>query len=129
AKEQGNRIVCLNNLKQWGTVSLMYLDDHNQTFPDTKIPNGTLGEPPGYYEDNPSWTDLADFYDTTPRQGLGAWFNSLPPYVAAKPLYYYKAVENDNNGIDRFNLSKTIFKCPTATIDPLINVNIRIAFQ
>ncbi|SPE61515.1 conserved exported hypothetical protein [Verrucomicrobia bacterium] len=129
AKEKGRRTSCLSNLKQWGLAMGMYVDDNSQTFPQTKIPDGTLGAPPGYNEDNPSWTDVAEFYDYAPREGLDAWFNGLPPYVASKPLYYYKALLNDNSGIDNFNLGKTIFRCPTAIIDPLINVNIRIAFQ
>jgi type II secretory pathway pseudopilin PulG len=129
AKERGQRMMCLSNLKQWGAASLMYVEDHNQAFPDTKIPDGTQGAPPGYFEDNPSWTDVAEFYDQNPPRGLGAWFNAVPSYVSEKPLYYYRAIANGNTGIDRFNNSKTIFKCPTAIIDPLINPNIRIAFQ
>jgi len=129
AKEKSKRTICLSNLKQWGLASGMYVDDNSQTFPQTKIPDATPGAPPGYYEDNPSWTDVAEFYDMNPHQGLDAWFNALPTYVASKPLYYYKAIENDNNGIDNFNSGQTIFKCPTAIIDPLVNVNIRIAFQ
>lgn len=129
AREKGRRITCVNNLKQWGLAQSMYVDDNAQNFPTTKIPVGTPGAAPGYNEDNPSWTDLADFYNHNPPEGLDAWFNALPPYVGSKPLYYYSAVENDNNGKDNFNNGKTIFKCPTARIDPLVNVNIRVAFQ
>ena len=119
----------MNNLKQWGLAQIMYVDDSNQVFPETKIPNGTPGAAAGYNEDNPSWTDLADFYFNKPQEGMDAWFNALPPYVKDKPLYFYKAIENDNNGRDYFNHGRTIFKCPSAKIDPLINVNTRIAFQ
>ena len=129
AKEKGRRTVCLSNLKQWGLAQGMYVDDNGQIFPTTKIANNTPGAAGGYNEDNPSWNDLANFYDNTPREGLDAWFNALPPYVASKPLYFYKAIENDNEGVNFFNSGKTIFKCPSAVIDPLINVNIRIAFQ
>jgi len=128
AKEKGQRINCLNNLKQWGLAQTMYVNDYNETYPETKIPNGTPGQAPGYNEDNPTWTDLFDFYWTSPRQGLDAWFNALPPYVGQKGLFYY-AIQNGNSGKDLFNNSKTIFKCATAKIDPLINVNIRIALQ
>ena len=129
AKEKSRRMVCVSNLKQWGFAQSMYIDDFNQVFPTTKIPNGTPGAAPGYFEDNPTWTDLADFYDHSPKEGMDAWFNALPPYVSSKPLYYYSAIENDNAGRDYFSQGKTIFKCPTAKIDPLINVNIRVAFQ
>jgi prepilin-type N-terminal cleavage/methylation domain-containing protein/prepilin-type processing-associated H-X9-DG protein len=128
AKEKAQRIICTSNLKQWGLAQTMYVDDNSQTFPTTKIPNGTPGAPGGYNEDNPSWTDLNDFYNHKPPEGLDAWFNALPPYVASQPLYYY-AIENDLNGKDIFNNGKTIFKCPTAKIDPAVNTSIRVAFQ
>jgi prepilin-type N-terminal cleavage/methylation domain-containing protein len=128
AKEKGRRIVCVNNLKQWGLAQSMYVDDNSQTFPTTKIPDGTPGMPGSYNEDNPSWTDLFDAQEQNPPQGQDAWFNALPPYVAGQPLYYY-AIQNGTSGIEFYNDGKTIFKCPTAIIDPLVNVNIRVALQ
>ena len=38
----------------------MYVDDNRGYFPQTKIPDGTPGAPPGYNEDNPSWTDAVN---------------------------------------------------------------------
>jgi len=35
AKEKGHLTVCRSNLKQLGTAMLMYVDDHNDTFPGT----------------------------------------------------------------------------------------------
>jgi prepilin-type N-terminal cleavage/methylation domain-containing protein/prepilin-type processing-associated H-X9-DG protein len=130
AKEKGRRTVCLSNMKQWGLAQTMYVEDNSQTFPTTKIPNGTPGAAGGYNEDNPTWTDLADFTILqNPAQGLDAWFNALPPYVASPPLYKYVAGNGSVENIDYFNSMKTIFKCPTAVIDPGKNVNIYIAFQ
>src|SRR5579883_2514680 len=130
AKEKSRRTVCLSNLKQWGLAQNMYIDDNDQTFPTTKIPNTTTGAPPGYNEDNPSWNDLADFCVLqNPPQGRDAWFNALPPYVADKPLYAYVAGNGAQGNIDYFNSGKNIFKCPSAIIDPLVNPNIRVAFQ
>jgi prepilin-type N-terminal cleavage/methylation domain-containing protein len=129
AKELAKQTKCLSNLKEWGIASSMYVDDNNQVFPATKIADDTPGAAPGYNEDNPTWTDLADFYYTTPSQGNNAWFNALPSYVASKPLYFYKAVENGNAGIDSFNSGGNIFWCPSAIIDPLVNVNIRVALN
>ncbi len=129
AKEAARQTRCLNNLKQWGLAMSMYVDDSNQVFPQTKIPQGTPGAAPGYNEDNPTWTDLADFYFTVPSQGMDAWFNALPPYIKNNPLYFYKAIEQGNQGIDTFNSGQNIYWCPTSKIDPLINVNIRVAFN
>src|SRR5579862_3552337 len=72
AREKGRRTSCINNLRQWGIAQLMYIEDNNQTFPKTKIPVGTPGAPPGYNEDNPTWTDLFDFYHS--GEGMDAWF-------------------------------------------------------
>jgi prepilin-type N-terminal cleavage/methylation domain-containing protein len=129
AKEMAKRTQCLSNLRQWGQAQSLYVDDNNQVFPETKIPDGTPGAAPGYNEDNPTWTDLADFYYSSPPQGMDAWFNALPPYIASKPLYFYKAIENGNEGIDNFNGRGNIFWCPSSIIDPLINVNIRVALN
>jgi prepilin-type N-terminal cleavage/methylation domain-containing protein/prepilin-type processing-associated H-X9-DG protein len=128
AKQKTQRVVCINNLKQWGLAQSMYVDENNQTFTETKIPNGTPGEASGYNEDNPSWTDLADFYNHKPREGMDAWFNGLPPYVANPPLWSY-ATENSVDGKNAYNYSKSIFVCPSAIIDPQVNIDIRVAFQ
>ena len=128
AKEKAYRIVCINNLKQWGLGQNMYLDDSNQTYPMTKIPTSAQGAPPGYFEDNPSWTDLFDFYYQNPKQGMDAWFNAVPGYVTYPPLYQY-AIQNGTGGKDNFNNGKSIHKCPSARIDPLVDPNIRVAFQ
>ena|ERR1039457_2447440 len=122
AKEKAQRTISLSNLKQWGLAQTMYVDDFNQTFPMTKIPNATPGAPGGYNEDNPLWTDLWAFYYQSPPQGMDAWFNALPPYVASKPLTWYAIQPGDATGnkpaIDFFNNGNTIFRCPTAIIDP-----------
>ena len=121
AKEKGQRTICLSNLKQWGLAQTMYVEDSNQTFPKTKIPNGTPGAAGGYNEDNPTWSDLFGFYYQNPQQGMDAWFNALPPYVASQPLSFYAIQPGDAQGnkpaIDRFNNANTIFRCPTAIID------------
>jgi prepilin-type N-terminal cleavage/methylation domain-containing protein len=122
AKEKARRTICLNNLKQWGLAQSMYLDDNSQTFPMTKIPDGTPGAPGGYNEDNPTWDDLAVFYYL--NEGNDAWFNALPPYVGSKSLSYYAIQPKDSLGnsfaIDSFNHANTLFRCATAIIDPAL---------
>jgi prepilin-type N-terminal cleavage/methylation domain-containing protein/prepilin-type processing-associated H-X9-DG protein len=123
AKEKAKRTICLNNLKQWGLGQNMYVDDFNQTYPTTKIPNGTPGAAGGYNEDNPLWADLFDFYYQTPKQGLGAWFNAIPSYVAQPPLYSIAIGTPKTVQIDNFNHGNTIFQCPSAIIDPLLTAS------
>jgi prepilin-type N-terminal cleavage/methylation domain-containing protein/prepilin-type processing-associated H-X9-DG protein len=118
AREKAQRIICLNNLKQWGLAQTLYTDDFNGTFPRTKIPNGTPGAPSGYNEDNPLWADLFDFYYQNPQQGMDAWFNALPPYVSQKPLWFYAIKADKNTAINNFNSGKTIYQCASAVIDP-----------
>jgi prepilin-type N-terminal cleavage/methylation domain-containing protein len=119
AKEKARRTICISNLKQWGLGLSMYVDDYS-AYPMTKIPNGTPGAAGSYNEDNPLWADLFDFYYQTPKQGMGAWFNALPPYVAQKPLYAIAIASPKDPAIDNFSQGNTIFKCPTAVIDPLL---------
>lgn len=56
AKILAQKTVCMNNLKQWGTIYEMYANDHQ-----------------GFY--TPSCLDT-----TLKPRGLGAWFLSLRPY-------------------------------------------------
>jgi prepilin-type N-terminal cleavage/methylation domain-containing protein/prepilin-type processing-associated H-X9-DG protein len=128
AKEKAKRTICINNLKQWGLAQTMYVDDNNQTYPTTKIPNATLGAPPGYNEDNPLWNDLFDFYEHKPSQGNDAWFNALPPYVSSPPLYQY-SIENGTSGYNQYNNGKSIFQCPSAIIDKGVDPSTRVIFQ
>ena len=122
AKEKANRTICLSNLKQWGLAQTMYADDFNSTYPTTKIPNLTPGAINGYNEDNPRWNDLSSFYYNNPQEGMGVWFNALPVYCSQKPLWFYAIQQGNAQGvkpaIDGFNNANTIFRCPTAIIDP-----------
>jgi prepilin-type N-terminal cleavage/methylation domain-containing protein/prepilin-type processing-associated H-X9-DG protein len=138
AKEKSRQTVCLFNLRQWGLAQNMYVDDNQGVFTETKISASNplvvaMPPPPGYNEDNPSWTDIGEFYDNPASKGgplgLDAWFNALPPYVSSKPLWYYGAVLNGNIGNEVYNTASTIFRCPTAKIDPGINQAQRVAFQ
>jgi prepilin-type N-terminal cleavage/methylation domain-containing protein len=125
AKENANQVVCRSNLKQWAVAQTSYVDDSNQIFPRTKIPNGTPPLSAAYNEDNPTWADLA--YFNADGQGNDAWFNALPIYIRGKPLYWYAEV--DNNGIAQYNSEKSIYKCPTAILDPTLDPNERVIFQ
>ncbi len=119
AKEKGHRTTCTSNMRQWGIAQTMYMDDNNQAFPNSRIPNGAPGTPGGYSADNMLWTDLASF--AAAGSGDIGWFNSLPPYVTAKRLCDYAG--NPEQWVN----SRNIFTCPTSSArpderDPLLNV-------
>ena len=133
AKEKSKRAGCLSNLKQWALAQTMYVDDSEQSFPATKIPNGTPGTPGDYSEDTPRWLDLTDV-EYTDRQsgasyGRDAWFNVLPPYINNDPLWKYAI---SPSGPQSYKDDKSIFQCPTAgsrPLDPSLNPGTRIIFQ
>src|SRR3984885_9682091 len=80
AKAKAQQASCVNNLKQWGLADSMYVDDNNQVFPWPRYQvSSTL------QQDNPQWSDVLMFSDL--GQGNDVWFNALPSYVAAQPLY------------------------------------------
>ncbi len=93
ARERARRVVCANNLRQWG-VALQYYRDENYNY----IPiEGTVGGPYGnsYSINHPS-----------------AWFNLLPPYLNAPR---YKDVEGVGKNIKEFP-SLDIWICPTKNL-------------
>ena len=108
AKEKAYRTACSSNLRQWGLALTIYLDDNRQIFPLAKIPNGTPGAPPGYNEDDPTWSALIAFHAA--GQGDDVWYNGLPSYVGGPPLWQIANAGNSTNFVN----SKKIFDCPTA---------------
>lgn len=133
ARERAHRANCMSNLRQWALAQTMYVDDSNQIFPATKIPNGTPGTPGDYSEDQPRWLDLTDVEylnrSTGSSYGRDAWFNALPPYIKSKPLWQYALT---TTGPAEFNKGKNIYHCPTAAarpMDPNLNPGTRVIFQ
>jgi prepilin-type N-terminal cleavage/methylation domain-containing protein/prepilin-type processing-associated H-X9-DG protein len=139
AQKKAQSTESLSNLKQWAAAQNMYVDDNNQYLPLTKIPNGTPGTPGGYNEDTPNWNDIVDVYHagiTGSAQAAqvvnGVWFDALPNYVGAKPLYWYDISVNGgmNNGVNVFNSSHIIFHCPSAVLNPQFpNAQIQVVFD
>jgi prepilin-type N-terminal cleavage/methylation domain-containing protein/prepilin-type processing-associated H-X9-DG protein len=102
AKAKAQHASCINNLKQWGLANSMYADDNNQVYPWPRYQvSSTL------QQDNPQWSDVLTFSDL--GQGNDVWFNALPSYVAAQPLY--KWVSSATN---YFKVTSN-FNCPTVS--------------
>jgi prepilin-type N-terminal cleavage/methylation domain-containing protein/prepilin-type processing-associated H-X9-DG protein len=102
AKAKAQQAACLSNLRQWGLADTLYVDDSSQVFPWPRFQT-----PSTLQQDNPQWQDFITFKDL----GLGndVWFNALPSYVGAKPLYNWSANPTG------FATIQSIFTCPTAT--------------
>jgi prepilin-type processing-associated H-X9-DG protein len=119
AKAKAQAIGSLNNSKQWALALTLYVDDADQYLPMTKIPNGTPGTPGDYVEDTPRWLDLTDVEHQNmvagTSYGRDAWFNALPTYIHADPLYLV-AVKST---YDQYNKGHNIFWCPTVKSQPL----------
>jgi prepilin-type N-terminal cleavage/methylation domain-containing protein/prepilin-type processing-associated H-X9-DG protein len=109
AKMKSQRIACVSNLRQWGLALTMYTDDNGGIFPLPKIATSTPGAP-GYNENQPQWQYFVAFHAA--GQGDAAWFNALPSYVAALPLWQIAANPSGFVG------SKKIFDCPTVASQP-----------
>ena len=122
AKQKAYGAACISNLRQWGLVMTMYLDDNRNIFPMPKIPTGTPGSA-GYNENMPGWSNFADFHNA--GQGDSAWFNALPSYVGAKALWEIAA----NSASPDFVNSKKIFDCPGVTQAPEVTDPNRVVFN
>jgi prepilin-type N-terminal cleavage/methylation domain-containing protein len=126
AEERARQAGCLNNLKEWGLACSLYVDDNNQTYPWPRYQVSSTS-----IQDNPTWEEVESYYDLnqdgqTKELSAGnyqdgqescVWFNALPSYVGAQPLYWW----SDPSRLSTFIGAKTIFNCPTAQtrgIDP-----------
>jgi prepilin-type N-terminal cleavage/methylation domain-containing protein/prepilin-type processing-associated H-X9-DG protein len=109
AKAKAQQAGCLSNLKQWGLADSMYMEDYNQAFPWPRYQSYANSED----QDNPSWLVINGFHG--PAGGFvgdDVWFNALPAYVAAKPMWQVAAAAALD--VNVFSDFKSIFYCPTA---------------
>lgn len=89
AREQFRRIVCKNNLRQWGVAAQYYRDDNDDYLPT----EGT------YLESDKPYT----------------WFNALPPYLDAPP---YRVVEGVGDAIKEYP-GLHVWICPSKNLSHL----------
>ena len=112
AKAKASRIVCMNNLKQWGLAMTLYADDNDQFYPASRDLN-YVATP----DHNPIWSEMYALATASPPIGLSDWFNALPPYVSGVPLWQYGANSMSNNV---FTYARSIYRCPTAASTPTV---------
>jgi hypothetical protein len=89
AREQARRVLCQNNLRQWGTATQFYRDDNHDYLPT----EGTYLHPDEPY----------------------TWFNVLPPYLNAPP---YREVEGVGKAIREFP-ELHMWICPSKNLSRL----------
>lgn len=89
AREQARRIICANNLSQWGRATAYYREEHNDYLPT----EGTDGEIDKPY----------------------TWFNVLPPYLHAPA---YRDVEGVGKSIKDFP-ELHVWICPSKNVSRL----------
>jgi prepilin-type N-terminal cleavage/methylation domain-containing protein/prepilin-type processing-associated H-X9-DG protein len=110
AKAKVQQTVCLNNLKQWGLATTLYVDDYNQTYPYARYQSSYGGN----NQDTPNWTPIYEYHYDPPPYPMGddVWFNALPPYIKSRPLYDWAKSTSKNLFIA--SRGANIFTCPTA---------------
>lgn len=113
AKEKANRVICVNNLRQWGLAITLYADDNNQFYPASRELNYVATA-----DHNPVWSEMYALATASPPIGLGDWFNALPPYVAGIPLWQFGGNSMSNNV---FTKARSIYLCPTASGIPTVS--------
>ncbi len=85
AKEQGQAVYCLNNLRQWGLATQLYVGENNDFLP----PEG-FGSP------------------TTMQQLMQGWYFHLPRVIGIQP--YYEMPWRTNASI---NPGRSLWICPS----------------
>jgi prepilin-type N-terminal cleavage/methylation domain-containing protein/prepilin-type processing-associated H-X9-DG protein len=111
ARERAQQVACLSNSRQWGLADNLYVDDNNGVYPFPRFQSSYC--PQSSEQDNPTWLEIPGFH--TAHEGDDVWFNALPSYVAAQPLYQVAY-----GGAPLFYNFKSIFYCPTATAMPIV---------
>ena len=123
ARERAQQASCLNSMRQWGMADNLYVEDNNNTFP---LPRYQSSYASSEDQDNPQWLSIPGYH----TKGLGddVWFNALPQYASAWPLWQvalnlsssssYGATLNNKE----FFSFKSLFYCPTATAQGIIPV-------
>jgi prepilin-type N-terminal cleavage/methylation domain-containing protein/prepilin-type processing-associated H-X9-DG protein len=101
AQLRAQQAACLSNEKQWSLACTLYVDDNNQIYPWPRYQVSQTA-----IQDNPLWSNIQQFYNQ--NTGNDVWFNALPTYVGAEPLWWW----TDPTRTATFTGSKTIFNCP-----------------
>jgi prepilin-type N-terminal cleavage/methylation domain-containing protein/prepilin-type processing-associated H-X9-DG protein len=104
AKEKANGAACLNNLKQWGLATQIYVVDHNDFLPPDGTPNpGDSATNSGWYVQLPQVLGMPRYHDMPWRTNANAALNRTIWLCPTNPrrsngnnLFHYCLNENIN---------------------------------
>ena len=72
AKQQAKTVSCINNLRQWGTATHLYVTDNEDLLPQDGAPNpGNSSTNVGWYIDLPKAMELPRYHDMPWRTNAG----------------------------------------------------------
>jgi prepilin-type N-terminal cleavage/methylation domain-containing protein/prepilin-type processing-associated H-X9-DG protein len=127
AKEKASRAGCASNLRQWGLAQTLYLGDSGGAYPMQAILDASVAaDISGYNYKAPTWTDLTQIQyldkEKNLTYGQDAWFNALPPYIGAIPLWQIAMTGSTSSqgalGLSplsyQFDTTRSIYLCPTS---------------
>jgi prepilin-type N-terminal cleavage/methylation domain-containing protein/prepilin-type processing-associated H-X9-DG protein len=103
ARERAQQAACLSNMRQWGLADNLYIDDNNNLYPFPRYQSYASSAD----QDNPQWLTIPGYHRS--GEGDDVWFNALPAYVSAQPLW-----QVSYNNAPLFYNFKSIIYCPTA---------------
>ena len=99
AKMSAQRIVCLNNLKQWGTATHVYANENDDLLPRETAVDGIN-----------SWEM------TGASTNRDVWYNALAETMLITPMEHYAQTPSSQQ---EFYLDGKIFHCPRARFAPI----------
>ena len=123
AKAKAQAIVCLNNLKQWGIATQLFVADNDDLLPRDGSPNGlSLNE--GWYVDLPRAMGLPPYHEmpwhTNPaiNPGKSIWIcPSNPRRSNTNNLFHYCLNEHVNGtGVDNQQVRQSSIDRPTLVV-------------
>jgi len=124
AKEKAKATLCLNNLRQWGIATHLYVTDNEDLLPQDGTPNpGNSSTNVGWYIDLPKAMDLPRYHDMPWRTNAGidpgkvVWIcPSNPRRSNGNNLFHYCPNENVNGTGGGNQVRLTTFQNPSVIV-------------
>ena len=122
AKEKAKGASCLNNLRQWGVATHLFVVDNEDLLPKDGAPNG-ISTTEGWYIDLPRILDLPGYHSVTWRTnasvdpGVSTWIcPSNPKRSNGNNLFHYCLNEHVNGTGAGNQRALTTVQCPERVV-------------